>query len=446
MQIALKTPFRFICGLVSILAHFSGGEPSTLSALNASLSNLPCPTVYIYFDVPSVDGGRRPDDISLTRAFGARLNHTGMRDSSPYNLAELMLYRLQHSKHCRLTRDPAKADLFIIPVLTKPKIASTWANHCSNSTLWGASLVNGAGDDGYSLSFLPHLTPETARRHLFFIGKGHYVASRGVSCAWIRGEPPAARLFRDMQRFAYSHTYAGYKFAKRSWVGGSGAPLVDGRVVSVPYPSWIHWGNGAFAEGAAPWQRFDDRPLRIHYIAGLHGHQAALRRRLVDECESLGADTCRALARFARFTEDLMAEKQRAVFCLEPEGDSPFRKSVYDSIVSGCIPGECKWGWGEAGGGIVGRLEDTSAGGVRAQGARRESRCCWSMEPPHALPPVQCSSRPTPTPCPSGTGAPSERRAASSCRPARSWPRRRGGGCSRCWTCLTAASAPCRLR
>ena len=30
--------------------------------------------------------------------------------------------------------------------------------------------------------------------------------------------------------------------------------------------------------------------------------------------------------------------KQKAVFCLEPEGDSPFRKSIYDSLTAGCIP------------------------------------------------------------------------------------------------------------
>jgi len=30
--------------------------------------------------------------------------------------------------------------------------------------------------------------------------------------------------------------------------------------------------------------------------------------------------------------------KRRAVFCLEPGGDSPWRKSLYDSLTSGCIP------------------------------------------------------------------------------------------------------------
>ena len=34
----------------------------------------------------------------------------------------------------------------------------------------------------------------------------------------------------------------------------------------------------------------------------------------------------------------MLALAARATFCLEPEGDSPFRKSLSDSIGFGCIP------------------------------------------------------------------------------------------------------------
>ena len=36
-----------------------------------------------------------------------------------------------------------------------------------------------------------------------------------------------------------------------------------------------------------------------------------------------------------RFTLDWM---QRSLFCLQPPGDSPTRKSFYDAILAGCIP------------------------------------------------------------------------------------------------------------
>ena len=59
-----------------------------------------------------------------------------------------------------------------------------------------------------------------------------------------------------------------------------------------------------------------------------------------------------------------LLDKQRAVFCLEPSGDSPDRKSVSDDVAMGCIPvffsaissGLAPWFWaaaGSAGGGYV---------------------------------------------------------------------------------------------
>ena len=256
----------------------------------------------------------------------------GIYESNPFVLAQIMQYRVLHSGHCRWTRDPAEADLFIIPSLSSPKGAVEWISLCNKPTLWGSALVK--GPDGYSLSFLPHLNAETARRHLFFISKGHYVASQGlVACAWIQGIAPAAPYFADVQKFAYSHTYAGYKFGKRKWAK-PGLPVLDGRVVSVPYPASVHWSERVFGQGRGvpPWQNFTGRSTVIHYVAGLHGKQLNLRKALFDACRALGEPRCRALD---HFEPEVMLEKARAVFCLEPEGDSPFRKSVYDSITMG---------------------------------------------------------------------------------------------------------------
>ena len=301
-----------------------------MASADCNLTKMPCPTVYIYPNTPVVDGGPRPKGISFAHAFGMPMKeYPGVYASNQFNLAHVMLYRLQHSSHCRVTQNASEADLFVIPVLSNPKSGDTWGALCWQPNLWGRAVIRGEG--GNTLRFLPHLNAATAKRHLFFISKGHYVASGGVSCDWIRGEPPAAPFFADVQRFAYSHSYAGYKYGKRTW-GLPGAPVVDGRVVSVPYPSWIHWSSKAFGGGAAPWQQFDKRPFRIHFVAGMHGKQIMLRKRLFEDCKALQKPACRAVD---YFSEDVMIEKQRSVFCLEPEGDSPFRKSVYDSIVSG---------------------------------------------------------------------------------------------------------------
>jgi hypothetical protein len=314
------------------------------SAANLSVSTLPCPTVYVYLDAAPGDARTVVStNITSAMAFGVETQHAGVYDSDPFTLAQLMLYRALHSGHCRWTRDPATADLFIIPSLSGPKTAEEWIDLCENKRLWGASLVEpaeGSGSAGYSLRFLPYLNADTARRHLFFISKGHYAASRGaVACAWIQGDPPAAPYFADVQRFAYSHTFTGYKFGKRKWER-PGIPQTDGRVVSVPYPASLHWSARHFGGSGSggrvpPWQNFTGRSTLIHFVAGMHGKQVALRKALFEACRELGEPRCRALA---TFEPSVLLEKARAVFCLEPEGDSPFRKSVYDSIAMGCIP------------------------------------------------------------------------------------------------------------
>ena len=41
---------------------------------------------------------------------------------------------------------------------------------------------------------------------------------------------------------------------------------------------------------------------------------------------------------FKSFTRESASLKAKARFCLEPGGDSPFRKSISDSMAMGCIP------------------------------------------------------------------------------------------------------------
>lgn len=41
---------------------------------------------------------------------------------------------------------------------------------------------------------------------------------------------------------------------------------------------------------------------------------------------------------FKSFTRESASLKAKARFCLEPGGDSPFRKSISDSLAMGCVP------------------------------------------------------------------------------------------------------------
>jgi hypothetical protein len=144
-----------------------------------------------------------------------------------------------------------------------------------------------------------------------------------------------------LQRFSYTSTFPGLRFSfKVGPANNEGQVSVDGRFLSVPVPSGIHWGVGL----GKPWKvmqvpdgfgNASPRPLLAYLICKFHGLQKELRQRLFAQCNQLGPPVCLAVQNFNPAT---MLKKRHSIFCLEPEGDSPWRKSIYDSLTSGCIP------------------------------------------------------------------------------------------------------------
>jgi hypothetical protein len=334
------------------LAGGAATAPLTLSS--DYITSMRCPTVYIYDRLPLFKGDIAPARITHDRAFGAALGPPGIYATRQYDTAEIFINRLYRSKHCALTSHPKNADLFFIPAMSAPKAFSYWTTLCRTELMMAEDRAAKA---------LPYLSAATATRHLFIISKSHTGPSsspfNGSGCAWIRGETPP---FDKIQRFAYSHTFRGHSSlsapqdnSAQAWAaahdvlgrnssrnGGSmtrGASdrwstQLDGRIISIPYPTTVHWskavGTGQY------WTSNTTRPLLISMICGFHGTQAKLRRRLFKDCNALGPPTCSAIHAFRAVSATAL--KNSSVFCLEPEGDTPFRKSIYDSLISGCIP------------------------------------------------------------------------------------------------------------
>merc|ERR550532_1793877 len=65
-----------------------------------------------------------------------------------------------------------------------------------------------------------------------------------------------------------------------------------------------------------------------------HG-DVEVRKKITEQCNSYN-DTNICLA--TKFSLEKLFLKKNAVFCLEPAGDSPSRRSIADSISFGCIP------------------------------------------------------------------------------------------------------------
>nr|XP_006821291.1 PREDICTED: uncharacterized protein LOC100375635 [Saccoglossus kowalevskii] len=113
----------------------------------------------------------------------------------------------------------------------------------------------------------------------------------------------------------------------------------EDEVIVVPYPSYAHFTT----EDAVP--RFNvSRSILVLMCAGVRRTQSfrvKLRQDLQKEENATGRHrgvyfhTRECMEETSRKVIDFM---QQSVFCLQPWGDSPTRKSFYDSVLSGCIP------------------------------------------------------------------------------------------------------------
>ena len=348
-----------------------------------------CPLTYVY-DLPEFWDEPFPfaavADQSEDAIFGPKCATAGMRDTQQYAMPTIALWRLLRGGRCRSTANASAAALFVVPLWPRPKNQQEWAAAC-------------AADANLDLAArLPHLTRENAHRHVILIGKGQ-VNPADKCDAWWRSP---RGLVKKFQRVAYSANHAPPGAARTGpppTLPGSAEPwdygpavLTDSalaksyapnplddeapypHLVSAPYPSSVHARVG----GDRPWAAgLNHRPTLASFAAGLnHGRYASQRRRLRDDClragddcafadmdafvaskararkqavalaGSLGLDAANHFTDTMRLVEGtqrdvcdyLAEEKQSAVFCLEPGGDSPYRKSIYDSVLSGCIP------------------------------------------------------------------------------------------------------------
>lgn len=264
-----------------------------------------------------------------------------------YSAPMILLWRILRSP--RLTLDPAEADLFFVPMWPKQKSQKLWEERCERD-----SNLNLASE-------LMYLTERTAHRHFFIVGKGH-VKVGGKCDAWWK--KPSGLLRRAM-RFAYSSDYGtgdregqeryGPFDLKTPWDAEKIAAdvlLEDDNanyphLVSVPYPSSIHVSLHSLHRSLRPpdWiaRKGQHAQFLASFVGGAHSRStfAAVRKQLRQDCDRAGRDVCFYFNydhSQGVFTCGLHKFMTNATFCFQPGGDSPYRKSLYDSILTGCIP------------------------------------------------------------------------------------------------------------
>ena len=323
----------------------------------------PCPKVYVY-DLPAklsdtsfprhLEVGWQEDwgEKLLTKVFGGveyLWNEEDvalkgyLRDTHPHAFGSILEYRLRSSAMCR-TFDPQHADLFFVPVLTKPKLVNQWRKACKKVR---GEMVENA---------LPYLNETNACRHFFAGGESHYCLK--FCHGWFSN--PVKRL-KPFQRLAYSH----FDFQKHPIDSPlprhTRLPINDTQatfpnLVSVPYPTTFRFhGEKNPSEPDLPqFVNGGNRSLLMSFIGNDFHGDVAVRKLIVQQCRRYHEEDPN-LCQMSDFSPQLMTAKSKAVFCMEPAGDGPWRKSVYDTISMGCIPvifseltdDVAPWYWGD---------------------------------------------------------------------------------------------------
>jgi hypothetical protein len=108
---------------------------------------------------------------------------------------------------------------------------------------------------------------------------------------------------------------------------------------AIPFPSDYHYSTENVSV-VAPWKRQDKRPLLISFTGNRRRYNAVstlIRENLMDQCDR-HPDIC--FNSTYRHKADLSPNdmSRSSVFCLQPPGDMPTRKSLFDAVLSGCIP------------------------------------------------------------------------------------------------------------
>ncbi|KAI3522565.1 hypothetical protein L1887_00443 [Cichorium endivia] len=112
--------------------------------------------------------------------------------------------------------------------------------------------------------------------------------------------------------------------------------------IGIPHPTFFHPRSDADIRS---WQRViissNRRSLVSFAGAARPSAQDNIRSILIDQCTSANEEHCKFFDCKSGLCDEpksLIGLFTESEFCLQPPGDSPTRKSVFDSLVSGCIP------------------------------------------------------------------------------------------------------------
>lgn len=233
-------------------------------------------------------------------------------DTEQHELGKIIFSHAFHSP-C-IVHDPAKASVFLVPVLFPPERAPT-TEEIENGGTKIATYSKGASE------VLNAVCPTLPDMHLPYKGKGPHVF---ISDTYFTLEGFCAGHAQYTERFGSSFL----------WVSNT----VSNSGLSFAYPSSIHVNHKLTPP---PWTRHDQRKFLMTFGASMEGSEQnkLLRKAIAAQCRD---EVDCAFVDLGQYAETKVLEafefKFRSTFCIEPGGYGPERKSTMDSVLLGCIP------------------------------------------------------------------------------------------------------------
>ncbi|XP_008797230.2 LOW QUALITY PROTEIN: xyloglucan-specific galacturonosyltransferase 1-like [Phoenix dactylifera] len=233
-------------------------------------------------------------------------------------------YSLEPIFHSRILNHPCRvhdynnAKLFYVPFYGGLSILRWHFKNVSSDVkdMLGVELVKWLEDQ-------PPWTRSSGKDHMFVLGKISWDFRRNGHNAW------------GSNFLSLDAMQAPYKFLieRQPW---------EPNEIGIPHPTYFHPHDDT---DIAAWQRRIISSWRRSLVsfAGAARPEAAesIRSVLIGQCVSR-SDHCRfldcATGSCLRWIEAVVSLFMESEFCLQPPGDSPTRKSVFDSLASGCIP------------------------------------------------------------------------------------------------------------
>lgn len=207
--------------------------------------------------------------------------------------------------------------------------------------------------------FVPYYTGLDALRYLYSDREGdrEYKSSHGVGLmSWLRRRREWRRQggrdhFMVMGRTAWDfveNPVWGTGILELPGVTNMTALMIERRPwqsteQAVPYPTSFHPSPGREIEGWTRRVRASTRTRLFAFAGSVRPYvdDGGFRGLLMRLC-ARSSSSCRLLdcaaARCSHEAEPVMRAFMESVFCLQPRGDTPTRRSTFDAVIAGCIP------------------------------------------------------------------------------------------------------------